>query len=809
MPLTVGCPNLLKIQVSHSERIKPGYVFGAFVVVVSVLACFVYRDYLGLGKLFLYKDVGDDTLNSFFPRLVHLSGYLRTEGFPRWSFSRGMGQSILPNSLGSPFDWPLLILGAERLAYGIAYIETLKVILGGMVFYRYLRLVTPNEIVCFAGGLIYAFSGYMIVGSTSYIYSTEAVYLALFLFAFEYYLQKGVWWPFPLVVALIASYAFTIDLYTHAVFLAFYGPLRYLDRYGWKPKEMFRFALKATELAVLGAGLAGIFLIANIQEMLQSGRGSGKSTMSGILHGQPLSLVDGTNGFVYLMRMFSNNIIGIGDGYHGLINYNEDPLFYCGLITLLLVPQVFQFLSIRQKAVYGTAITIVILPFMFPYLRYAFWLFSGDYYRILGLFAVLLLVIIALRALENIMATGRVNSLLLLGTVGALLLALFYPHDVSRIDQTPKWVAAGFLCAYTVLVMGLRRERTRMGSAVLLLFALAVELTMTATMSVNGRPVVTGAEFHQRTGYNDYSIDAIEYLKKTDQGFYRVEKTYSSTAAEHGSLNDGMVQGYWGTSSYASFNKDSYLDFMDAVGLVSDLDNLSGRRWMKGLVDRPVLSSFASVKYVLAKDSQSFSGAGLQEIFHLGDIRVEKNLFALPFGFTYGRYMMRYEFDRLSIWQKDLALIKAVMVDPGFEYQVGKFLQPVTAADMPENFNEFQFKADIQARQEGCLDIASFSNNRITGNIKLEQPRMLFFSIPFDRGWQVKVDGKPSELLRVNIGFTGVMLSSGSHRIELEYQPPYWYLGWSISAFSLLVYVACLWRRRSNRNLGALDIGTS
>jgi uncharacterized membrane protein YfhO len=317
---------------------------------------------------------------------------------------------------------------------------------------------------------------------------------------------------------------------------------------------------------------------------------------------------------------------------------------------------------------------------------------------------------------------------------------------------------------------------------------------MTASMTVNARPVVTDAEFHERVGYNDYSVDVVNDLKKNDKGFYRIEKTYASGPAIHGSLNDGMVQGYWGTSSYERFNKDSYLDFMDAVGLISEFDNFAGRRWIKGLNERPVLLSFASVKYILSKDSQTFSGPGLQTVKHVGDVRAAQNLFALPFGFTYDSYMSRSEFTRLATWQKDMALIKAVVLDPPFEAAAKGHYQPISAGDIGEGFNMQQFETDVQARQNHSLKIDSFSQNEIAGKITLEQDRMLFFTIPFDTGWHAEIDGKPVELLRVNIGFTGLMVTPGSHTIGLKYRPAYWGVGWAVSALSLLVYLLCFWR---------------
>lgn len=795
----------------YFSKITPRQYFGMFITLVIMLIFYVYQDYLLFDKLLLFKDIGGDTLNTFYPRLVHLSDYLRTDGLPRWSFNRGMGQSIFPNSLGSPFDWPLFALGSKWLAYGIVYAEALKIILCGTIFYLYLRQVLLNPYVCMIGGLLYAFSGYMILGGSWFsIFSTEAVYLALLLYAFEHYLQKGVWWPFPMVIALIAS-AYPFDLYTNAVFLLFYGVLRLYDYYGWHPQAMVRFFLKVASLSLMGAGIASIFLFANVQEMLQSHRISGKASMSGLLHDHGVfSFADKGENIAALMRAFSNNLNGVASNYHsmgnyhGMGNYIEAPLFYCGLISLLLAPQIFVFFGRRQRILYGVLTLAFILPVVFPYFRYAFWLFSGDYYRILSLFIALVALLFALKALENIMASGRLNVWLLVGTLAVLLGALLFPYELAP-NLILKWVTAGFLSLYTLLIFCISREKTRSPAATLLIVAICAELAMTASMTVNGRPVVTAEEFHDRIGYNDYSVDAVNYFKKNDKSFYRIEKTYSSSPAINDSLNDGMVQGYWGTSSYTPFNKDSYVDFMDAVGLISEDTNRDGQRWIYGLRERPILLAFASVKYLLTKSPQIYTDYGFQVVGKKGDIFGMKNLFALPFGFTYDSYMPRDEFNHLTARKKDIALIKAVVLDPPLEEAAKGYYQQVSARDIGEGYKKQQFEADLQARQNHFLEIDSFSQNKIVGKITIERDRMLFFTIPFDKGWQAMIDGMPAELQRVNIGFTGLMITPGFHKIRLTYQPEYWVVGCFVSALSLLVLMFCLLKGKNKDQLPDLS----
>src|SRR6185369_9469619 len=92
-----------------------------------------------------------------------------------------------------------------------------------------------------------------------------------------------------------------------------------------------------------------------------------------------------------VMRLFSCDLMGTGSDFKGWENYLEAPTFYTGLLSLILFPAVFGFLDKRRKIIYGVFLSFWILPVLFPYFRYAFWLFTGDYYRAFSFFVSLTL----------------------------------------------------------------------------------------------------------------------------------------------------------------------------------------------------------------------------------------------------------------------------------------------------------------------------------------------------------------------------------------------------------------------------------
>jgi len=769
---------------------------------IALLSSVIYWDFLTFSHLFLYKDIGSDTLNVFYPKYVHLADYLRTEGWPGWSFSQGMGQNIFPHSIGNPFELLLMLMGSERLAYGLVYIEVLKISLSGLFFYLYLRVLSISVLTSVIGGLLYAFSGFMILGGTWYVFSVEAVYFALLLYVFERYLKDGVWLYFPIAVALVLA-GMSFSLYLFTLFLLPYGIFRYYVVYGWHPKAALIFFLKMIGLALVGVAISAMFLFSNVQEMMNSPRVLGESSFFDKLMGKPLF---GFEGFVHnvtaIMRLFSNDLIGTGSDFRGWYNYLEAPIFYCGLLSLLLAPQVFITLERKYKITYALFGLVFLVPVIIPFFRYMFWAFAGNYYRLFSLFVAFVLISFCLHALDRIFKSGKVHVPLLLTTLAILLGLLFYPYVPAEdgagiVDGAIRMMVVVLLLLYACLMMAMKSERLRGAAQWGVLLVVCVELMGFSWQTVNDRSVLTAEEYEARTGYNDYSVDAVAWIKQKDPGFYRIEKTYGSGPAIHASINDAKVQSYYGTSSYHSFNQLNYIRFLDALGIV-DGGNETATRWASGLVNKPLLLTFSSVRYVLAKRSdnaEKFVQFGYRIMHEVGDIVVLMNPFYLPFGFTYDSYMTEADFLLLSAPLKRIALMKAAVLGVTNRTQ-GEQLLSFDLAGIKRTYSSDSYVNDVKARREAMLRISSHGHNQISGSIELSQPKMLFFTLPFDQGWSVTVNGAPAELKQVNIGFSGVMLEAGAHEIVLSYDVPYMKVGMVISIISLLVFMLCVWRFR-------------
>ena len=83
----------------------------------------------------------------------------------------------------------------------------------------------------------------------------------------------------------------------------------------------------------------------------------------------------------------------------------------------------------------------------------------------------------------------------------------------------------------------------------------------------------------------------------------------------------------------------------------------------------------------------------------------------------------------------------------------------------------------------------SYSDNYIKGTVDAKEAQTLFFSIPYDEGWQIQMDGKTVKKSCIGDAFLGVKLSSGKHRISLKYTPPGFSVGWKLSALAWILFL--------------------
>lgn len=790
----------ISLYPSFIEKYHP-YWNWISLIIISLVSFFIFSDFLLQEKLFLFKDIGSDTLNGVWPYHYLYAKYLHEYGIPKWSFQEGMGQSIFSGWLRDPFEMIAYLLGTSSIPKIFIYIEVLKIILAGWVFYFFLRMWKLSPLTSTIGALMFAYSGFMIIGACWYLFTYEGLMMALMLYGFEkIYQEKNPWWFFLSIVGISISMPF--DLFLFGVFFVTYIAFRlWLDNnFDWQ-------RLKPATLQIIIYGIAGIlvtgpFFLETLNQLLNSPRGSGENSLASVLSSQPIfKLIDKLQFGTFVMRQFSSDLMGSGNQFSGWYNFLEAPVSYSSILSLILLPISFFYFNAHEKKVFGVWLAIWIFTLIFPYFRTMVWAFTGDYYRGYSMFFVIIFVLYASIAFERIIKSGKVNVVGLALSVVSLLSLLHYNYfkdvrnmagSIPKVDSSVLTMVHLFLFLYAGLLFLLNIIKQQWIVISIALF-LSIELIMLDRLTVNRRDAMFVKELNEKVSYNDYTIEAVQWIKEHDKDlFYRIDKAgYYSSGAMHGSLNDNRIQGYYTTSNYNSFAQLNFVRYFKTMNVISKNSEVEAR-WLPGLVGHPLLEAQNQVKYVLIKApipqpwKLMFDSLTMQ-----GDVKVLKHKYALPFGYTYSRIMKLSDFEKISSTKKEIITFQTAILDDTTFFRLYSNLEQYNLKDtiIADNFTFNILGKLVDTLSAEHLQLEQFSQNYIKGKIKVNTNKLLYLSIPYDAGWHIQLNGQNIQAFRINGGMTGIFLPKGEYTLTLEFHLPYASKGLIMSFAGLLVLI--------------------
>ena len=757
----------------------------------ACIAAYVYWDFLTLEKILLYKDIGSDSINFYWPFWNEISELIYNEGVPKWSFQVGMGDSLFLLFQGDPFNWILFFLGKDNLPYGLAYVEVIKILLTSLFMFKFLEKLNLTNFAKIVGSLTVAFSGWMIMGTSGwYVFSSQVFYFVLFIYAVESFFQNKNWKLLTLTIALVSCY----DLITCIQFLVFgsaYFFVRTLENGSFKPKKLFKDFLLVITCCILAIGISGIFTLNYFKNVFDSARAEGNAKIVSYFSENPLEPVSKNEGISVIARFFSNDTLGTGSDYKGFLNYLEGPTLYVGLLSLIFVLQGLYLFNKKTKIIFGTIILIILLSLSFPYIRYAFWGFQLNYFRIFSFFLSFLLFYISIKSFNQYLIEKRINKKILFSflifTYFVLLTDFVIPK--SSINSTHTVFIVFLVSIYTLLIYyGTQTKSFNLIKLTLFLTAI-LEISSLSYNTVNYRSTVISKEIDEKKGYNDYSVEAVNYLKKTDNSFYRIAKMYPSGLAVHMSMNDAMIQNFNGLINYSSIQNKNYINFLSSNEAL-DKSKADNFKWVYSLLSKPKLFSFTGTKYILDKgDNFNYDSTYIRKIKTINGISIFKNEMALPLFFLQKDWISEKEFKKSEKEIKNNIPFFAVTLPDNSELK----------SDFKHfnlNPNEINNSNSVLERvtklKEEKPAITHFSNNKIQLNIHVKEKKLLVSTIPFDSGWKVYSKEKKINTHSVYGGLLAFVVQPNDVEVELKFEPNHILPGLLISIISVIIFFVSL-----------------
>jgi uncharacterized membrane protein YfhO len=254
-----------------------------------------------------------------------------------------------------------------------------------------------------------------------------------------------------------------------------------------------------------------------------------------------------------------------------------------------------------------------------------------------------------------------------------------------------------------------------------------------------------------------------------------------------------MVFGYYGSSSYSSFNNINYTNFLTALNVLPPNSEVH-TRWSVGLLNDAALSLFGGEKYALVEDPMPYQRALQYEFVK----RYEKgylfrNARFLPFGLAFDHYLTEDAFHKLPGDEKSLVLLHVVVVSSESEGE-NLGLARANLSDVEQDARNLSLADLASARRKTALQLTSFNQTRFAGTVSLPQKSILVLQTPFDRGWHAVQDGQPVPVLKVDVGLLGVGLDAGEHNVQFRYQNPVLVTSVLATLISLLILGGSVWR---------------
>ena len=748
-------------------RFKTALVLSAAVLITCLI---VFNEYIFGDRILAFYDIGSDTSQQYLPQILTVVRKLHEGDITLWDATNGFGVNMNMLTITNPFFAVIYLVGAllgEKAVFGaMIWLYVAEIVAAGLAAYLFMSAFRLSERAKCIASYMYAFNGFMLVWGQHYQFAAVPVLLMLELFFAERCIRAPRKWK---ALTLMTTLVVINSMYTAYMILLFSGVYVVVRVFLGRLRGFFGYVRDVFHLAWvmgLGVGIGFITLLPNISAILSvSSRLASEATLMERLFGYryPIDYYQALVG-----RMFMTTAKGISS-YRGYLNYYEDPnLFLSTLSVILLAQYVFLIPRISmglqrgeqaplKRTVAKRIIAQYLLLFLcafaagFPTVGTVLNGFTAPFSRFFFLFMPYLSLISA-SVLSEIFRQKRISIPGLLFAAAGILFVyiryIFMP-DAQNPWYVPVFHLAGGLCmCVLVLFLGLKKEiLPKKYLAVILGMVLMMNVGIDAVSNFRNREtVMKDGEYFERL-YDGDTLEALAYLKETDDEYYRVEKTYGATLCM-----DSLAQGYHSVSTYNSTQNANIQNFIreDWPGILyADINHYM---YILGCTNRNE-AELVGIKYVLS-ESDDAGIPGMEKMKTFGRITVYTDPSVRNIASFYPRSV----------------------VEPTYGIDANGFTGTAFVRYADRNPS-----AEITLKDQ-------VRDDRIDGTAEVPEDGLLLIAIPFEHGWDVYVDGVEVEQRKVEHGFIGVELAAGRHEISVRYLCPGLVKGTAISVFSLLLF---------------------
>lgn len=760
---------MIKKQSSYIKVFLLAYITFS-IIIVPVL---IYNK----GYMTYYGDFNSQQL----PFLQHMHRSIRNGNF-LWDWNTDLGSDFISSYsyylLGSPFFWIMLLVPPGAVLYSIPWILSLKYSVAALTSYAYIKRFTKRDSSAVIGSFLYAFSGFQAYNIFFNQFHDSTALFPLMLIAMEEHMTRNKRGVFALTVALMAitNYFFFAG---QIVFLILYFFLRSRcsDFRVTLPKFLTLFAE-----ALLGTAASAFIVLPTALSIF------GNFRLSEHLYGMDLlAYYDRTRIWRILQGFFMipdsparPNLFSDGTSKWSSI---------AGYLPMFSLACVISHIKYRPDTWTSKLIKICTVCAFVPVLNSAFYMFNAQYYARWYYMPILIMALVTVQIFErsDISAVSgfRVCGIFYI----AMLIISFLPTKKDGVvtwfgfaDHKPYFYISLFISAIFLIIAGILFYMKKNGEEYMkkgVVLTISASLISTASTFYFGISEGPYPEKYISNSINDTSSQAIV----NDKDFFRTDISENCD-------NYAMYWEYPSIRCFHSTVSPSVMEFYNSIGVTRDVASRADDSYY-------ALRGLLSVKYFFnqynndKKEISEVDMPGFEKVSDGDNFAVYENRYYVPMGFTYDNYITKSRFEKLPDTAKANVLMKAILLD---DEQITKYeglFENKGSIDSATLTKEAYLNDCEERKALACYSFEK-STNGFAAKIATEKQSLVFFSVPYDKGFTAYVNGQETEIEKVNNGFMAVCVPSGDNTITFSYTTYGLVTGIKISAAAficILVYI--------------------
>ena len=610
------------------------------------VALALYLKFFANGKSLVWSHDGvPQHLNSlayygkYLRKVLHTLFIEHKLSLPLWDMHIGYGSDILTTLhyyvIGDPLTLLSVFVPASKTEALYAFLIFLRIYLAGIAFSRYSFYHKNSKQATFMGTMIYIFAGWTIYAAMKHPYfSNPMIYLPLILLGIDkiYKKQKPYVFIWSVALAGLSNFYF---FYMLGIFMVLYAIFRYFDLFADRSiKNIGKWLGIFAVYSVIAVLIAAVILLPVILPVFGTDRFKAENYV-------PL----------FYDRIYYEKYLGC------LIGENMIQWGVAGY-TAVSLAGVFVLFSKKKK--YTALKAGFVLLNVFLLLPYAGHVLNGFSYvsnRWIWAYGMLIAYIFVKIYPELFALTltekRKVFVMLLIYCILALL------PEAARTQRNLMAMVLLSLSTFTVLSFGniFTRERNL--------------TVMVAGFLIAGILFNMYYQYSYEKDYLSEFTDSGEALEKLETGVDRAVLSTDDLSVyrydqmdTNSSENSSMQMGTNSTAYYFSVASSSIANFFDEMYL-----NTPWEQHYNNLDGRTILDRLASVKYfVVKKGKESDLPYGYSRLSGEAEKNGKTYLAyadenALPLGYTYDSWISREDYDKMTVTEKQQALLQGVVLD--------------------------------------------------------------------------------------------------------------------------------------------------